>query len=274
MATHTTTQAENASPVRTHNGLTILRVPVLNDNYSWLVHDDETGATAVVDPAEVDPIMEAAKGQNWTLTHILNTHHHWDHTGGNVVLKERLNLTVVGPKADKERIPGIDVELKDGDEYAFGASKLVCYDTPGHTKGHITLFFPNNRALFPGDTLFSMGCGRLFEGTPAQMWDSLSKLVPLPRDTLVYCAHEYTMSNAKFAMHVEPGNKALQRRHTEVEEARRAGVATVPSDLGTELETNPFLRPWSGEIRERLGIAANASDAEAFGVIRRAKDNF
>ena len=269
-----TTQAENASPARTHNGLTVLRVPVLNDNFSWLVHDEETGATAVVDPAEVDPIVQALEARSWKLTHVLNTHHHWDHTGGNEILKERFNVTVVGPEADSERIPGIDVELSEGDEYMVGSSKLVCYDTPGHTKGHITLHFPSNRALFPGDTLFSMGCGRLFEGTPAQMWASLRKMIPLPKDTLVYCAHEYTLSNAKFAMHVEPGNEALQRRFKEVEGARRAGVATVPSDLGTELETNPFLRPWSEEIRQRLGIGADADDVEAFGAIRRAKDNF
>lgn len=156
MASVVTTQSQNASPSRTHNGLTVLRVPVLNDNYAWLVHDEASGATAVVDPAEVDPIVQTLEAQNWTLTHILNTHHHWDHTGGNLVLKERFQATIVGPKADRERIPGIDVELADGDEYSLGSSTMICFDTPGHTKGHITLYFPNNRALFPGDTLFSM----------------------------------------------------------------------------------------------------------------------
>jgi len=256
------------------NGLVIERVPVLNDNYSWILHDEKTGVTAVVDPAEVDPIVRAAERKGWKLTHVLNTHHHWDHTGGNEVLKERYGVTIVGPKADKERIPGIDVELADGEEFDLGASRLTCFDTPGHTKGHITLYFPNNKALFPGDTLFSMGCGRLFEGTPAQMWSSLRKLVGLPRDTLVYCAHEYTKSNAAFAAHVEPGNELLQKRKAEVDAAVEQGIPTVPSDLGMELETNPFLRPWSAEIRQRLGIAADASDDDAFGAIRRAKDRF
>jgi hydroxyacylglutathione hydrolase len=236
-----TTQSGNAAPSRTHGGLTVLRVPVLNDNYSWLVHDEQTGATAVVDPAEVDPIVKTLAAQNWTLTHVLNTHHHWDHTGGNLELKERFNATVVGPKADRERIPGIDVALADGDEYSVGSSRLVCFDTPGHTKGHITLYFPDNRALFPGDTLFSMGCGRLFEGSPAQMWDSLQKLVVLPKDTLVYCAHEYTLSNAKFALHVEPGNQALARRAEEVRLAREQGVPTVRIDLGTGSATRSFV---------------------------------
>ena len=269
-----TTQSGNEAPSRTHGGLTVLRVPVLNDNYSWIVHDERSGETAVVDPAEVDPIVRALEAQNWPLTHVLNTHHHWDHTGGNLTLKDRFNATIVGPKADSERIPGIDVELSDGDEYCLGSSRMICFDTPGHTKGHITLYFPDNKALFPGDTLFSLGCGRLFEGSPAQMWDSLQKLMVLPKDTLVYCAHEYTMSNAKFALHVEPGNEALVRRAADVESARKQGVSTVPSDIGTELETNPFLRPWSEEIRRHLGVELDASDAEAFGVIRRAKDSF
>jgi hydroxyacylglutathione hydrolase len=274
MASTSTTQSGNAAPSRTHGGLTVLRVPVLSDNYSWLVHDEQSGKTAVVDPAEVDPIVHVLSAQNWTLTHVLNTHHHWDHTGGNLALKERYNATIVGPKADRERIPGIDVELADGDEYNLGSSRMVCFDTPGHTKGHITLYFPDNKALFPGDTLFSLGCGRLFEGSPAQMWDSLQKLMVLPKDTLVYCAHEYTLSNAKFALHVEPGNEALARRAEDVSVAREQGIPTVPSDVGVELATNPFLRPWSEEIRRQLGVEAGASDAEAFGAIRRAKDGF
>lgn len=249
-------------------------VPCLNDNYSWLVHDHGTGKTAVVDPAEEGPVVAALKDKGWTLFHILNTHHHWDHTGANEVLKERFNVCIVGPKADQDRIPGIDVALGDGDEYMVGDVRVVCYDTPGHTRGHITFHLPEVHALFPGDTLFSMGCGRLFEGTPEQMWASLSKLVPLDADTRVYCAHEYTLSNATFAMHIEPHNAALQRRWKEVEEARSKGIPTIPSVLGVELETNPFLRPQSKEIRASLGIPESASDAEAFGVIRRAKDSF
>lgn len=257
------------------DGLYIGRVPMLSDNYSWILHDAPSGSTAVVDPAEEEPIVRALESRGWTLTHILNTHHHWDHTGGNLALKERYkNLTIVGPRADRERIPGIDVELEDGDVLYLGTSKMQCFDTPGHTKGHVTYYFKDAKALFPGDTLFLMGCGRLFEGTPEDMWHSLSKLVRLPRDTMVYCAHEYTLSNAKFAVHVDPSNPALQKRFKEVEECRKNGIPTVPSSLGVELDTNPFLRPWSKEIRSTLHIHDDASDSEAFGVIRKAKDSF
>lgn len=265
----------NSEVVVTSGGLVIGRVPVLSDNYSWILHDETSGNTAVVDPAEADRIVQALDARGWTLTHILNTHHHWDHTGGNLPLKNIYkNITIVGPKADRDRIPGIDVELQDGDVFDFGASRMQCFDTPGHTKGHITLYFEDAKALFPGDTLFSMGCGRLFEGTPEQMWRSLSKLVTLPKDTMVYCAHEYTLSNAKFAIHVDPTNEALQRRKLEVEECRKRDIPTIPSSLGVELDTNPFLRPWSQEIRATLNIPINATDAEAFGVIRKAKDCF
>lgn len=254
--------------------VSVERVPCLKDNYSWIIHDHATGKTAVVDPAEEAPVVAALKDKGWTLSHILNTHHHWDHTGANEILKDTFNVCIVGPKADEDRIPGIDVALGDGDEYMLGNVRIVCYDTPGHTQGHITFHLPEVHALFPGDTLFSMGCGRLFEGTPEQMWASLSKLVPLDADTRVYCAHEYTLSNAKFAMHVEPNNAALQRRFKEVEEARSKGIPTIPSVMGVELETNPFLRPDSKEIRASLNIPESASNAEAFGVIRRAKDSF
>jgi hydroxyacylglutathione hydrolase len=256
-------------------GLDIERVPVLSDNYSWILHDTASGNTAVVDPAEVEPIVRALESRGWVLSHILNTHHHWDHTGGNLSLKDMYgNVTIVGPKADRDRIPGIDVELKDGDMFDLGASRLRCFDTPGHTKGHVTYYFEDAKALFPGDTLFSMGCGRLFEGSPEQMWSSLSKLVTLPKDTMVFCAHEYTLSNAKFAMHVDPTNQVLQERFKEVVKCRENDIPTVPSSLGVELETNPFLRPWSKEIRATLKISNEASDAEAFGVIRKAKDSF
>ena len=206
--------------VEMDGSLVIERVPCLKDNYSWLLHDVETGLTAVVDPAEEKPVVAALQKNGWSLSHVLNTHHHWDHTGANLALKEKYQACIVGPKADQERIPGIDVALQDGDTYALGKSHMICYDTPGHTKGHITLYFPDSRALFPGDTLFSLGCGRLFEGTPAQMWHSLSKLMVLPEDVKVYCAHEYTLSNAKFATHIDPENKALQQKTAEVEEAR------------------------------------------------------
>lgn len=249
-------------------------VPCLSDNYSWLLHDPSTGATAVVDPAAVAPVVEALRRRDWNLTHILNTHHHSDHTGGNEALKARYNATVVGPAADADRIPGIDVQLKDGEKATVGSAELVCFDTPGHTKGHITLYFPASKALFPGDTLFSMGCGRLFEGTPAQMWASLSKLIPLPDDTSVYCAHEYTQSNARFAVSIDADNIDLQRRKAEVDSARERGQKTIPSSLGEEKKINPFLRPDDPVIRAALGVPEGASNEEAFAAIRAAKDRF
>lgn len=254
--------------------LEIERVPCLNDNYSWLLHEPTTKATAVVDPAEVAPVVEALRVRGWHLTHILNTHHHWDHTGGNTALKAKFQATIVGPAADEERIPGIDVALKDGDTYSLGAAKLLCFDTPGHTKGHVTYYFEDSKALFPGDTLFALGCGKLFEGTPQQMWTSLSKLIPLPPDTKVYCAHEYTQSNARFAVSIDPDNERLVSRKKAIDEARAQGIPTIPSLLGDELATNPFLRPSDPAIRKNLGVSESSSNAEAFAAIRSAKDAF
>lgn len=166
--------------------LIIQRVHCLSDNYSWIIHDRSTQTTAVVDPAEVSPVVEELRKHDWKLTHILNTHHHADHTGGNKALKALYNATIVGAFIDKERIPGIDIELKDGDTYQLGSVECTVFETPGHTSGHISFYLPGSKALFPGDTLFSLGCGRLFEGTPAQMWNSLSKYLNLPEDTRVY----------------------------------------------------------------------------------------
>lgn len=253
--------------------LQIERVPCLSDNYSWLLHEPQQGVTAV-DPAEAAPVLAALRSKGWNLTHIINTHHHYDHVGGNAELQREFGCTVVGPAADHARIPGIQVQLKDGDRFQFGAAEMVCYDTPGHTRGHVTYHFPAAKALFPGDTLFSLGCGRLFEGTPAQMWASLSKLTPLPGDTLVYCAHEYTASNAKFAAHVDEGNEDLQRMKADIEAKRARGEPTVPSQLGDELKCNPFLRPDSPAIRSKLGVPEGASNDVAFGAIRAAKDTF
>ena len=255
--------------------LRVERVPCLSDNYIWLVHDPSTAATAVVDPAEIGPVVEALRRLDWTPTMILNTHHHSDHTGANLALKARYaGLKIVGPAADRDRIPGIDVPMRDGERGSVGSAEFVCLDTPGHTKGHVTFHFPGSKALFPGDTLFAMGCGRLFEGTPVQMWASLSKFRGLPQDTAVYCAHEYTQSNARFAVSVDPGNADLQKRKEAVDAARAKGEPTIPSVLGDEFKTNPFLRPFDPAIREALGVPAGATDEEAFAAIRAAKDCF
>lgn len=255
------------------SSLEIHQVPVLNDNYVYLAHDAETGATAVVDPAVVEPVLAAAEAKGWTITHILNTHHHGDHTGGNLEIKDRTGCTIVGPRADKDRIPGIDVEVGDGDTYKLGNAEARVFDVPGHTRGHIAFWFEGADALFCGDTLFAMGCGRLFEGTPQQMWTSLSKLTALPDRTRVYCAHEYTLSNGEFALSVEPQNPDLLARMDVVRQKRRDGQPTVPSTLAEEKATNPFLRPMSRHLQETIG-RVGADVVEVFAETRARKDSF
>jgi hydroxyacylglutathione hydrolase len=253
--------------------LEIHQIPVLSDNYVYLAHDVATGKTAVVDPATHEEVFEALALKGWTLTHILNTHHHADHTGGNMAIKERTGCTIVGPRADRDRIPGIDVEVGDGESYALGESVAKVFDVPGHTRGHIAFWFGDSDALFCGDTMFALGCGRLFEGTPQQMWTSLSKLRALPPSTQVYCAHEYTKSNAAFAITVEPGNGALVARKAMIDDMRTRGERTVPSSLAEEIATNPFLRPDSPDLQKTLGMVG-ASLVDVFAETRRRKDNF
>ena len=253
--------------------LKIHQIAVLNDNYIYLAHDSETGSTAVVDPAVSGPVLDALAEKGWTLTHILNTHHHNDHTGGNLELKQQTRSIIVGPKADAERIPGIDVEVSDGDTYQVGNATAEVFDVPGHTRGHNAYWFSESDALFSGDTLFSMGCGRLFEGSPAQMVSSLAKITALPDRTRVFCAHEYTQSNGRFALSLEPKNEALQNRMIEVNKLRTAGNPTVPSTLGVEKSTNPFLRPNSEELQKTLGLEGYDL-VDVFAEIRKLKDNF
>ncbi len=253
--------------------LEIHQIAVLNDNYVYLAHDPGTGATAVVDPATTDEVFAALEEKGWNLTHILNTHHHPDHIGGNEVIKARTGCTIVGPRADAARIPGIEVEVGDGDTYALGDAVAQVFDVPGHTRGHIAYWFADSDALFCGDTLFALGCGRLFEGTPDQMWTSLSKLKVLPPQTKVYCAHEYTQSNAQFALTVEPDNEALVARAAEIDEMRARGERTVPSTMGEELATNPFMRPDSPDLQRTIGLEG-AGLVEVFAETRKRKDNF
>ncbi|TDI58100.1 MAG: hydroxyacylglutathione hydrolase [Alphaproteobacteria bacterium] len=253
--------------------LEIHQIPVLSDNYVYLAHDAASGQTAVVDPATTDEVFAALSDKGWNLTHILNTHHHMDHVGGNLVLKEATNCTIVGPRADAGRIPGIDIEVGDGDTYTLGSSTAKVFDVAGHTRGHIAYWFGDSDALFCGDTLFALGCGRLFEGTPDQMWDSLSKFKNLPGETKVYCAHEYTQANAAFAITVEPNNQALIDRKAWIDAARAEGKSTVPSTLAEEFATNPFMRPDSIDLQRTLGLEG-ADLVTVFAETRKRKDNF
>lgn len=253
--------------------LDIVQIPVLSDNYVYLVREPDSGAVGVVDPAVADaPLAEAAK-RGWKITHVINTHHHGDHVGGNLEIQKATGATIVGPKPDRERIPGIQVELGDGDTFQFGAERATVMFVPGHTRGHIAYHFPQSRALFVGDTLFALGCGRMFEGTAPVMWNSLSRIRALPDDTRVYCAHEYTQSNARFALHVDPGNAALRARSAAIDAARAEGRPTVPSLLGEEKATNPFLRPDDPALRRSVGLEG-AADFEVFGEVRKRKDSF
>lgn len=253
--------------------LEILQIPVLEENYVYLLHEPDSGATAAVDPAVAGPVLEALDARGWRLSHVLNTHHHGDHVGGNLELKAATGCAIVGAAGDRHRIPGIDVALKDGEEFRLGSASARMLEVPGHTSGHVAFWFEDDAALFCGDTLFALGCGRLLEGSAEQMWRSLERLRALPPKAKVFCAHEYTQANARFAVTIEPGNTALRERLGRVEALRREGLATVPSSLGEELATNPFLRPESPEIRQGLGIV-QAPDVEVFAEIRRRKDGF
>jgi hydroxyacylglutathione hydrolase len=253
--------------------LQIERIPVLSDNYVWLAHDVATGATAVVDPAVPDAPLDRAKALGWRVSHILNTHHHGDHVGGNLAIKEATGCTIIGPRAEAERIPGMDIAVGDGNTVMLGQSKARVFDVPGHTSGHIAYWFAADDALFCGDTMFVMGCGRLFEGTSQQMWASLSKLAALPDSARIYCAHEYTQSNARFALSVEPENKALVERAAEVDRLRAANVPTVPGLLGQERATNPFLRPASADLQRHVGLPGG-DPVSVFAETRHRKDNF
>lgn len=235
----------------------IVAVPAFTDNYIWLVHDEESGETAVVDPGDPAPALAEADRRGWTIGQIWNTHWHPDHTGGNLAIKAATDARVSGPAG--ENIAGRDVALAEGDEIRLGAHVGRVIHVPGHTLGHIALIFDEDRIAFVGDTLFAMGCGRLFEGTPVQMYRSLQRLTELPEETRLYCAHEYTLSNARFAAHAEPDNPAVTRRLAAVEAMREIGEITIPTTVRQERETNPFVR---------------STNEEEFARRRAAKDSF
>ncbi len=253
--------------------LQIHQFPCLSDNYGFLIRERLSGLTAAIDTPDPKAIRRELKRKGWRLTHILNTHHHPDHAGGNLWLKEHTGCIIVGPSADAMRIPGIDLQVGEGETLEFGSAEAQVFDTSGHTRGHIVYYFPGENAAFVGDTLFAMGCGRLFEGSPEQMWTSLQKLMNWPGRTRIYCAHEYTQANGRFALTVDPGNKALIKRMEEVARLRAEGHPTVPTTLHQEKRTNPFLRPDSKGIRAQLGME-DAADVEVFAEVRRRKDRF
>ncbi len=222
--------------------LEIVRIPVLSDNYVWLVHEPESGETMVVDPAVAEPVLDEAQARGWTITQIWNTHWHPDHTGGNTAIKEATGCLITGPEAESARIPTLDRKVKEGDVVKLGAVEARVLDVPAHTAGHIAFHFADDLAAFVGDTLFAMGCGRLFEGTAEQMYSNMRKLEALGDETRIYCAHEYTQSNGRFALTVEPDNSALVSRMEKVNAMREAGEPTVPTTIALERATNPFMR--------------------------------
>jgi hydroxyacylglutathione hydrolase len=255
----------------TRAALSIRQFACLQDNYGYLIRDAASGAVAAIDTPDPDAIEAELGRAGWRLTHILNTHWHADHAGGNLALKARWGCRIIGPKGEADRIPGIDQTVGEGDVVELGAARARVFDAPGHTLGHIIYHFEAAHAAFVGDVIFALGCGRLFEGTARQMWTSLAKIAAMPPETELYCAHEYTQSNARFALSVDAANPALVRRAGEIETLRAAGAPTVPTTVALERETNPFLR--APLIAAAMGLAGLAPD-EAFGEIRRRKDVF
>lgn len=251
--------------------LEIHQFPCLVDNYGVLIRDAEAEVVASIDAPDAAAVKTALAAKGWRLTHILTTHHHADHTDGNLPLKAETKCTIIGPQGEANKIPGLDKAVGEGDTFAFGGFQVQVLDTPGHTAGHITYWIPAASVAFNGDTLFAIGCGRVIEGTHQMMWASLQKIAALPPATRLYCGHEYTLSNAKFALTIEPENEALQKRYKELEAVRAAGKPTLPTRIAIELETNPFLRPHSRAIQERLGMIG-ALDWKIFSEIRERKN--
>ncbi len=245
----------------------------LADNFGFLVHDDKTGATAAIDAADAGAIRAALARTGWTLSHILVTHHHWDHTDGIIPLKDEFDVTVVGPQAEVTKITGLDKTISGGDQTSVGSLEFEVLETPGHTLGHLAYFEPESKSLFSGDALFSLGCGRMFEGTPPPMWKGLTTLRDLPDETMVYCGHEYSAVNAAFALSIDPDNEALQKRASQITQLRSENKPTIPFNLGEDKRANPFLRADKPELATRMGLSAS-DPAALFAAIRKAKDRF
>jgi hydroxyacylglutathione hydrolase len=253
--------------------LEVITIPCLTDNYAYVLHDPDTGATALIDAPAPEPIMLAMHKRKWRITDILITHHHDDHIAGVNALRVAYSPRVIGAEADRHRLPPLDLTVKGGDKITVCGHEALVIDVPGHTVGHVAFHFPELELVFTADSLMAMGCGRLFEGTAAQMWESLCKLRALPPDTLVFSGHEYTEANARFAATIEPDNADLKERTAEIAAARAKGHPTVPSVLEDELLTNPFLRADQASVKAALGMA-DAADVDVFAEIRARKDKF
>ncbi|NVK31377.1 MAG: hydroxyacylglutathione hydrolase [Gammaproteobacteria bacterium] len=251
----------------------IFQFPYNDDNYGVLLHSPETNLTAAIDAGDADAYIACAEANGLKIDQIWLTHHHGDHTAGTAAMKARYGCLVLGAAATQAKVGQIDTVLADGDSFEFAGAIVHVIHTPGHTLDMLNFYLADPQLVFTGDTLFALGCGRLFEGNASQMWQSLQKLMVLPPNTTVYCSHEYTLANAKFALSVEPANTMLQSRVIDIEALRAEGQPTVPTNLQIELDTNPFLRPHSPEIRERLEMT-DATDAEVFAKIRALKDSF
>ncbi len=251
--------------------LQVHQFPCLSDNYGFLLHDPDSGETACIDTPDAEVYLREAKAKGWTITQIWNTHWHPDHAGGNEAIKVATGCTIVAPVVDAEKITGVDRTVRDGDFVKLGEHSAWVIDVSGHTMGHIAYHLPESGVAFVGDSVFALGCGRMFEGTAPQFWDSLSRIKRLPADTTIYCAHEYTKANAKFALHADPDNEALRSYADEIGAKRAAGEPTVPFPLARELETNPFLRADDPAMQARWGGDA---PHETFAALREAKDNF
>lgn len=245
--------------------------PCLSDNFGYLIHDPASGATASIDAPEAGPVIKALQREGWNLTDILVTHHHADHVGGIAELKQKYDCRVVAPHDKATAIPCVDERVKQGDTVMVGTLTARVLETPGHTLDHVSYVFDDDHALFAADTLFSIGCGRVFEGTYPMMWESLLKLRALPDDMRLYCGHEYTASNVKFALGIEPNNPALQARAKEVEALRTAGKPTIPVLLGEEKKANVFLRADAPEVAAAVGLAGKSA-ADVFGELRERKN--
>ena len=251
--------------------LTFVQLPCLTDNYCVLIHDPATGHTTAIDAPHAGTIKSCLASQGWRLTDLLITHHHNDHTGGCQELLDYYGCTITAPESESERIPGVTRTVREGVTVTIGQIEIRVLDTPGHTLGHVSYYLPKSETVFTGDTLFALGCGRIFEGDAQTMYASLKKIAALPDETTVYCGHEYTLANARFATMVEPENANLAARMKEIESLRAAGKATLPTTIGMEKATNPFIRTQSSAIRARLGMIG-AQDWEVFARLREIKN--